>query len=271
MISFNTFSARARLISRFSRFAYAMILFREPSSSRIFDFTFCAIYSMTWSSIWYPSSSSFFRRIAIRVSKSGEEISTINPHSNLERSRSSRISISFGGLSEEIIICFLAPCRALKVWKNSSWVDSFPIINCISSISSTSMFRYFSRNLDIVELLPLRMDSISSLVKYSLVTYKTLDCGLFCSTKCAMECIRWVFPRPTPPYIKRGLYTSPGDSATATEAACASLLLLPTTNVSKVYFGFKLAFSILSFTAAEDTGVSAVSGGTSSGKIKAIS
>ena len=52
------------------------------------------------------------------------------PHSNRERKRSSRISISFGGLSDEIIIiCFLALCRLLKVWKNSSCVDSFPIIN----------------------------------------------------------------------------------------------------------------------------------------------
>ncbi len=31
-----------------------------------------------------------------------------------------------------------------------------------------------------------------------------------------------------------------GDSATATEAACANLLLFPITNVSKVYLGLRL-------------------------------
>ena len=42
------------------------------------------------------------------------------------------------------------------------------------------------------------------------------------------------------PYKNSGLYTSPGDSATASEAACAKLLFPPTTKVSKVYLGFKL-------------------------------
>ena len=35
-------------------------------------------------------------------------------------------------------------------------------------------------------------------------------------------------------YIKRGLQISPGDSATANAAACAKLLLFPTTKVSNV-------------------------------------
>jgi hypothetical protein len=39
------------------------------------------------------------------------------------------------------------------------------------------------------------------------------------------------------------LYAFAGDSATATHAAWANLLLLPITNVSKVYLGFKLVFS----------------------------
>jgi len=55
-----------------------------------------------------------------------------------------------------------------------------------------------------------------------------------------MECIKCVFPRPAPPYKKRGLYAPPGDSATATETAWAILLVGPTTKVSKVYLGFKL-------------------------------
>ena len=37
--------------------------------------------------------------------------------------------MSFGGRSLEIIICFLDSCRVLNVWKNSSCVLSFPIIN----------------------------------------------------------------------------------------------------------------------------------------------
>ena len=103
--------------------------------------------------------------------------------------------------------------------------------------------RYFSRNFVMEVLFPLRMESISSLVKVSLVTYNTLFSGFWFRIKCAMECIKWVFPSPAPPWIKRGLYIFPGDSATAKAAAWANLLLFPTTKVSKVYFGFKFAFS----------------------------
>jgi hypothetical protein len=64
-----------------------------------------------------------------------------------------------------------------------------------------------------------------------------------------MECIKCVFPRPTPPYKNRGLQISPGASATFRAYACAKLLLPPTTKVSNVYLGFKLASSILEFKA----------------------
>ena len=143
-----------------------------------------------------------------------------------------------------MIICFLASYRELKVWKNSSCVLSLPMINWISSIRRISLFLYFSRNSVVDILFLFRIASISSLVNFSLVTYKTLACGLFLRIKWPMECIRWVLPRPTPPYIKSGLYISPGDSATAKEAACARLLLAPTTKLSNVYRGFKLAFCI---------------------------
>ncbi len=43
-------------------------------------------------------------RIAIRVSRSGGWMSVINPHSKRERSRSSRVEISFGGRSDEMTI-----------------------------------------------------------------------------------------------------------------------------------------------------------------------
>ena len=68
----------------------------------------------------------FFLRMAILVSRSGGCISAISPHSKRERSLSSRVRMSFGGLSLDIIICLLASYRALNVWKNSSWVRSLP-------------------------------------------------------------------------------------------------------------------------------------------------
>ena len=61
------------------------------------------------------------------------------------------------------------------------------------------MFLYFSRNSVVEILFLLRMASISSLVNFSLVTYKILAFGLFLRIKWPMECIRWVFPSPTPP------------------------------------------------------------------------
>ena len=47
---------------------YNLLVVRAPSSSRMLDFTLVAIYLMISLSMLYPSSSSFFRRIAIRVS-----------------------------------------------------------------------------------------------------------------------------------------------------------------------------------------------------------
>src|SRR5207248_9865999 len=48
---------------------------------------------------------------------------------------------------------------------------------------------------------------------------------------------RCVFPSPTPPYRKSGLYALPGAFATAVQAATANWFEGPTTNDSKVYFG----------------------------------
>ena len=173
-------------------------------------------------------------------------MSTVRPHSKRDRRRSSRVSISFGGLSEDMIICFFDSYNVLKVWKNSSCVLSLPMMNWISSMRRTSLFLYFSLNSVVVMLFLLRIASISSLVKVSEVTYSILDFALFFNMKWAMACIRWVLPSPTPPYIKRGLYISPGDSATARAAAWARLLFPPTTKVSKVYLGFKLALCMTS-------------------------
>src|SRR5688500_9512978 len=54
---------------------------------------------------------------------------------------------------------------------------------------------------------------------------------------CAMACMRWVLPRPTPPYRKSGSYDREGDAATARAAACANWFDEPTTNVSNVNRG----------------------------------
>ena len=110
----------------------------------------------------------------------------------------------------------------------------------------TSLFLYFSPEFR-GGYVVLITDSVNQLVgKVSEVTYSILDFALFFNMKWAMACIRWVLPSPTPPYIKRGLYISPGDSATARAAAWARLLFPPTTKVSKVYLGFKLALCMTS-------------------------
>src|SRR3989344_1093859 len=52
--------------------------------------------------------------------------------------------------------------------------------------------------------------------------------------------IRWVFPKPTPPYTKKGLYFVPGSCTIAGAAVYASSFDAPTTNVAAEYLGFKL-------------------------------
>ena len=73
--------------------------------------------------------SAFALRIAIRVSRSGAEMSAMRPHSKRERSRSSSWVIAFGGRSLEMTICLPSSWIALKVWKNSSCVPSLPAMN----------------------------------------------------------------------------------------------------------------------------------------------
>ncbi len=58
--------------------------------------------------------------------------------------------------------------------------------------------------------------------------------GLDESMALPTACIKWVFPIPTPPYIKRGLYLVPGFWAIAWQAAWASSLPAPTTKLSNV-------------------------------------
>src|SRR5512132_848594 len=60
---------------------------------------------------------------------------------------------------------------------------------------------------------------------------------LFAQTNWPMACMRWVLPKPTPPYMKRGLYVRAGACATARLAACAISLFGPTTKDSNVFRG----------------------------------
>src|SRR5437660_1366230 len=117
-----------------------------PSSSRMLRWTLWAMKFKTSSGIRPPLSPSLEWRIASRVSKSGGWMSAMRPHTNLERNRSSSVGISLGGRSDEMTICLLISCSALKVWKNSSLVRSLPARNCTSSISSTSTVLYLWRN-----------------------------------------------------------------------------------------------------------------------------
>ena len=68
-------------------------------------------------------------------------MSATRPQPSRERIRSSSPSRSEGDLSAEITICRFWSTSALKVWKNSSWVESLPLMNCTSSIISRSTER----------------------------------------------------------------------------------------------------------------------------------
>src|SRR5438445_446642 len=108
---------------------------RAPSSSRILVDTRLAMkVSTCGSGTWIPSTFTFLRRIAIRVSRSGGWMSVIRPHSKRLRSLSSSVAMSRGGRSEDSTICEPASYSELKVWKNSSWKRSLPSRHWTSSI-----------------------------------------------------------------------------------------------------------------------------------------
>ena len=102
---------------------------RAPSSSRTLLCTRRATCSTTSFATMTPLSSALARKIAMRVSRSGDEMSAMRPHSNRERRRSSSNEISFGVRSDVNTICFPAECSALNVWKNSSCVRSLSARN----------------------------------------------------------------------------------------------------------------------------------------------
>ena len=152
------------------RLAKAVTRISAPSSSRMLREIRDAMNSSTSGGALSCSCTAFLRRIAIRVSSSGGWTSVIRPHSKRLRSRSSRVTSCLGGRSEESTICLLALCRVLKVWKNSSCVDSLLARNWMSSTSRMSMSRYRLRN---ASALPSRIELMNSLVNSSELTYRT--------------------------------------------------------------------------------------------------
>ena len=56
-----------------------------------------------------------------------------------------------------------------------------------------------------------------------------------------MACIKWVLPRPTPPYKNNGLNATFSLSAVRRATANASSFGLPTTKFAKVYLGSRPA------------------------------
>src|SRR5213595_2313664 len=76
----------------------------------------------------------------------------------------------------------------------------------------------------------------------------------FPHTYCPMACIKWVLPRPTPPYTKRGLYVRAGACATARAAACAISLFGPTTKDSNVFRGLRPRTLALAFAPDDGSG-----------------
>src|SRR5256886_10182305 len=86
----------------------------------------------------------------------------------------------------------------------------------------------------------------------------------FPHTYCPMACIKWVLPRPTPPYTKRGLYVRAGAWATARLAACAISLFGPTTKDSNVFRGLSPGTVAPGFVPLDDSGKISFSGAASS-------
>ena len=78
------------------------------------------------------------------------------------------------------------------------------------------------------------MASTTSLVNFSLWENSITRSGWLLRMELAMAVIRWVLPRPAPPYMNRGLYSLPGWSLTASAAAYARRLEAPTMKFSKV-------------------------------------
>ena len=133
----------------------------------------------------------------MRISYWGRSISATIPHSKRERRRSSKFSRFPGARSLVMTIWFEFMWRSLKVLKNSSCVPSLRCKNCISSIRSRSVVRYFVRKpcADV----RLTIDSTYSFMKVSDVTYNTFFSGWLAESRLPIACNKCVLPNPTSP------------------------------------------------------------------------
>src|SRR5699024_7226784 len=86
---------------------YAATRVNAPSSSRIFVSIWFAMYIIDSFGMTTFSSSHFFFKIAILVSKSGSVMSVVSPHPMRERNLSSKVGISLGGRSLVFILFLL--------------------------------------------------------------------------------------------------------------------------------------------------------------------
>ena len=88
-------------------------------------------------------------------------------------------------------------------------------------------------------------------MKLSAVRYRTRRSGLLARICQAIACIRWVLPRPTPPYRNSGLKGASPASLARWQAAAASSLDLPTTKFPKVKRGSSGAETLSSQTSED--------------------
>ena len=157
-------------------------------------------------------------------------MSATKPHPNLDLILSSIPSRSTGDLSAEIITWWLWSINVLKVWKNSSCVESFPAINWMSSIIKTST----DLNCCLNAIVSLNLKAlINWYINFSAERYKTFLSGQLLLISKAIACSKWVLPRPTPPYKNKGLKETFLLSVILLAAAYASSLDGPTTKFSK--------------------------------------
>ena len=78
------------------------------------------------------------KALAYKLSELGHEVTVVDMK-NIDKVDTSKVEAIEGDLSAVIITCFLLSIRSFNKWKNSSWVDFFPPINCKSSIINTSI------------------------------------------------------------------------------------------------------------------------------------
>ncbi|KAG1477487.1 hypothetical protein G6F54_014075 [Rhizopus delemar] len=93
--------------------------------------------------------------------------------------------------------------------------------------------------------------------------YSTFAPGLAWRMALPAANIRWVLPRPTPPYRNSGLYEVPGFSAPCSAAARASWLALPVTKFSNVrsVFSRERSYTMLAASAVTACAATVVAGG----------